>query len=351
MGGQRVETRELVDSNLLLLGHTLFVYRSGLPDDGAQREPPHAAFRTLLPELAASFAELAAIARANVPVLLSGETGTGKERTARAIHELSGRAGKMLAINCGAIPPGLVESELFGHKKGAFSGAAQDQQGVLRAAEGGTLLLDEIGDLPPPAQAALLRALEEKEVRAVGASAPVSIDVRFIAASHANLPDLVKRGRFREDLLSRLAGYAFTLPPLRARREDLGLLIGALLGDADGVVIAPEVATRLFRYRWPHNVRELRRVLERALAIARPASLIDVSHLPSELLGEDVWHANNSESPARATAPAPSRDELHALLTKHAGNVSVVARERGVTRMQVHRWMKRLGLDASTFRR
>jgi transcriptional regulator of acetoin/glycerol metabolism len=342
VGGARVRERALVDRDLVLLGHTLFVFRAALPDDGVRRAPAHRALATLVPALAARFAELAKVARSPLAVLLSGETGTGKEMTARAVHELSGRTGKLVAINCAALPAGLVESELFGHTKGAFSGAVADSAGVLRAAHKGTLLLDEVGDLPLPAQAALLRALEEKEVRPVGASAPVPVDVRVVAASHADLRAQVEDGRFRDDLLARLAGFTLTLPPLRERREDIGILFAALLASAfperaERVALTPGAAQALARHAWPHNVRELRRVTERAMALA-DGDVLDVAHLPPELV---------EGAPAPA---APTKEELAQLLEEHRGNVSEIARLRGVTRMQVHRWMKRFGLEAGAFR-
>src|SRR5262249_27344255 len=162
--------------------------------------------------------------------LIEGETGTGKEVIARAIHGLSGRPGPLVAVNCAALAPSIVQSELFGYRKGAFSGAADDRLGLIRSADRGTLLLHEIGDLAAPAQAAILRALQERRVMPVGSTGEVAVDVRFCAATHRRLQELVRSGDFREDLLARLSGFVIRVPPLRERREDLGLLISTIIG-------------------------------------------------------------------------------------------------------------------------
>src|SRR5207302_1217977 len=189
-----------------------------------------------------------------------GETGTGKEVIARAIHAASRRPGAFVAVNCGALAPNLVESELFGHKKGAFSGATEDHNGLVRAADKGTLLLDEIGDLPVPTQAALLRVLQQREVLPLGTTKPMPVDLRVVAASHRDLEAEVGAGRFREDLWSRLAGYTAQLPALRDRREDLGLLVAALLArlvQTRPIRFTSEAGLALVQYDWPRNVREL----------------------------------------------------------------------------------------------
>src|SRR5439155_8887584 len=179
---------------------------------------------TVLPWLAREFERLQLVADSSVPVLLRGESGTGKEVLAAAIHKLSGRPGAFQAVNCGAIPPNLVESELFGHRRGAFSGAVTDHPGMVRGADRGTLLLDEVGDLTLAAQAALLRVLERHEVLPVGGNKAVRVDLRVVAATNRNLDELVAEGRFRADLLARLSGYVCVLPELRDRQEDFSLL-------------------------------------------------------------------------------------------------------------------------------
>src|SRR5260221_3786391 len=230
-------TRPLRDGALIELGHTFFLFResvsipAGTPGDLDAKDlsdvPP--AFATLLPELGCAFETLARVAKSSVPILLLGETGSGKELLARTIHELSGRKGPFVPINCGALPQTLVEAQLFGHARGAFSGATRDEVGYVRSAHDGTLLLDEIADLPPASQAALLRVLQESEVVPVGTTRAVPVDIRVIAATHAPILDLVQIGAFRNDLFARLAGFRFVAPPLPNRVEALGLLVAGLL--------------------------------------------------------------------------------------------------------------------------
>ncbi|WP_159396567.1 sigma 54-interacting transcriptional regulator [Sorangium cellulosum] len=302
------------------------------------------------------------VARSAIPVLLQGETGTGKEVMARAIHALSGRAGELVAVNCGALPRELVEGELFGYRKGAFSGATEDRPGLVRSADRGTLFLDEIGDLPAPAQAALLRVLQEQEVRPVGATRPVHVDLRVIAATHRPLQRLAAAGEFRADLLARLSGYTIALPPLRDRREDLGLLLGALLERA-----APERAAHLqidagaaramLRYRWPANVRELAQCATTAVVLAQRGT-IEPGHLPEAVAraaeGEGEGGGDQEEGAAEGDLrpeDGARRQELVALLGQHRGNITAVARAMGKARMQIQRWLKRYRIDPEQFRR
>jgi DNA-binding NtrC family response regulator len=291
------------------------------------------------------------VAGSPLPVVLLGATGTGKEVAARAVHAASGRKGPFVAVNCGAIPPHLVESELFGHRKGAFSGALADRAGHVRSASGGTLFLDEIGDLPVPAQAALLRILQEREVVPVGDSLPIAVDLRVVSATHADLRARCRDGRFRDDLLARLDGLTVTLPPLAERREDLGTLIAAMLerAGAPGKTLTLAAARALFAHEWPGNVRELEMTIARAVALAG-AKAIDVGHLPEAL-----------QDAARARVPVAEgalsdedrtlRSRLEASLTSHGGNVTAVARELGKARWQIHRWLRRFALDPQKFRR
>lgn len=338
--GAAVQRVELRDGDVFELGRTWFVFK-------AQQPVPHAppGPSTISPALEARLAELFAIARSTVSVALSGPTGAGKEVIAREVHARSGRSGAFIAVNCGALPSELVESELFGHRKGAFSGALDDRPGLIRAAHGGTLLLDEVGDLPLEAQPALLRVLQEKTVVPVGATAPIPVDVRVVSATHRSLEQLVARGEFRDDLRARLGGYELTLPALVDRREDLGLLISALLARhaKAPVRFSVNAARALFAWDWPRNVRELEKVLERALALAT-AGTIELEHLPPEL---------SSPPPTRRPSDDELDDarkrELERLLTEHHGNISAVARAMGKARMQIQRWLKRYGLDARDF--
>ena len=344
----------LRDGDLLEVGRTLLWYRDAAPRgavdelDSRQVDAAAPGLATIAPAMSAAIAELPSIARAGLPAIVTGESGTGKELIARAIHALSGRVGPFQAINCAAIAPTLLESELFGARKGAFSGATEDRPGLIRAADRGTLFLDEIADLPMPAQAALLRVLQESEVLPVGATRPVRVDVRVVAAAQRDLRDLVLSGRFRPDLLARLDAFTVALPPLRERREDLGLLAGALLrrlapGRCERVRFDPGAARALFRYSWPLNVRELELSLATALALCGDGP-IEPTHLPEAVrLGRAAM-----AQPAGECAP---RDELVALLQEHGGNVAEVARLFGKGRMQIHRWARRYGIDLASFRR
>jgi transcriptional regulator with PAS, ATPase and Fis domain len=220
-------------------------------------------------------------------VVVVGESGTGKELVARAIHSLSGRPGPFQALNCAAIPTTILESELFGARKGAFAGVTEDRPGLVRVADHGTLLLDEVADLPLPAQAALLRFLQESEVLPVGATRPVRVDVRVVAATQSSLSSLVARGKFRADLFARLDAFTVAVPPLRERREDLGLLVATLLRKlapdrCEAIRIAPDAALSLLRHSWPHNVRELEHSLGVALAVC-DGSTIELAHLPEAI--------------------------------------------------------------------
>jgi DNA-binding NtrC family response regulator len=349
----------LADGDLLEVGRTFFVFRDPVPceagapaiRDIAAVAPPAPGFTTLLPALEREFARFAAIAGSGLSVLIEGETGTGKEVLARALHEISERKGEFVAVNCGALPRDLVEAELFGHRKGAFSGALEDRPGLVRSADKGTLFLDEIGDLPASAQAVLLRVLQEREVRPIGGTRAVAVDLRVVAATHHSLDKMVSAGNFRADLLGRLAGHRFTLPPLCERLEDMGLLIGGLLARlcADRAAVPalhPLAARALLRHEWPLNVRELEQCLRSALVLARAAKqeLINLEHLPAA-----VQRAVTSAT--REDEDAVLREELVLLLRKHRGNITAVAQEMGKARMQIQRWLKRVGVDPEEFRR
>jgi transcriptional regulator with PAS, ATPase and Fis domain len=282
-----------------------------------------------------------------LPLVLLGETGTGKEVAARRIHALSQRPGPFVAVNCGALAPNLVEAELFGHRRGAFTGATENRPGFARTAHRGTLFLDEIGDLPPAAQVTLLRLLQEGEVVPIGDSLPVPVDVRVLAATHRDLGG----GRLREDLLARLSGLTVALPPLRERREDLGLLIAALLrrAGAGASIFTPEAARALLRHRWPQNVRELQMALQASVLLAAGGP-VELGHLPPTVRSAAVDRPVPEELPL-SEGEQGLRAELVAQLGAHAGNVAAVARAMGKGRMQIHRWLLRFGLDLRDYRR
>jgi DNA-binding NtrC family response regulator len=358
VNGARVREILLADGDVIEIGHTFLVFRVAPPDlgpddlDAAALDDKEPGLATLSPRLARHIEQLEAVARSAQGILIGGESGTGKELVARAVHALSGRSGAFVAVNCGSLPEALAEAELFGHRRGAFSGAVAERTGYVRSAHGGTLFLDEIADLRLPSQAALLRVLQERQVVPLGTERPVAVDVRFCAATHRSLGDMVLAERFRGDLLARLRGFELCLPPLRERREDLGLLVRALLrrrGDAASFKAAAVRA--LFAHSWPHNVRELEQVLGTALALAA-GQPIERAHLPAPVSKAvaQVGPVSGQRRPLRDEELA-HRTELVRLLREHQGNVAAVSRATGKGRQQIHRWLKRYALDLETFRR
>jgi two-component system response regulator AtoC len=328
---------------------------------------PAEAFHNLVgrsPRMREAFALLERAAGLDITVLLLGETGTGKELAARAIHYHSARKERrFVPVNCGALPAELVESELFGHARGAFTGAAAAKPGLFEEAAGGTVFLDEVGELPLPAQVKLNRALQEKEIRRVGDTQPVKIDVRVIAATHRDLREEAKAGRFREDLFYRLHVFPVTLPPLRERADDVALLAGhflqkharALRRELAG--FEPEALARLAGYGWPGNVRELENAIERAVALA-PGERIETADLPPEVAGAPpalgVDPAALAKLPYReAVAEArdrTSRDYLVALLAEFGGNVTRAAERAGLERESLHRLLRKHGIRSEDFK-
>jgi len=314
-------------------------------------------FRELVPGLLLSaptlarFEALPALAASDVPIILLGETGTGKERLARAIHDLSGRSGELQAINCSAIPEGLAEAELFGHRKGAFTGASEASQGRIVAARGGTLLLDEILDLPPGIQSKLLRALEERAVTPVGSSQLVPVDFRVLSASQVRLDRLVQKGEFRADLYARLNGAELELPPLRQRRQEVLRLLSAamrpLLGRAPQFDSA--CAERLCAYCWPYNVRELIQ-LARMLSVARKERF-GLADLPQRIREGSEGLAPAPAAPQRPVERSSRRQlwlsrhaaefgKLEQALRECSGNVTEAARIAGIPRHRARRLLE-----------
>jgi transcriptional regulator with AAA-type ATPase domain len=349
LDGERIEEAALTNGSLLLVGHTLLRFRTGVPLEGPSNHDFESIggeldpLTTLSPAFERALQRARSIAPTRVPVLITGESGTGKEVLARAIHAMSRRHGAMVAVNCGAIPANLVEAELFGHKKGAFSGADQDRPGLVKASDGGTLFLDELGDLPHPAQAALLRVLQEAEVLPIGGHRPTSLNLRVLAATHHDLGRLVKEQRFRHDLLARLDGVTLVLPPLRERAEDLPLLIALLLRrlarDRPDVSFIPAAAEALLAYPWPLNVRELEQALAGALALSG-TDPIDLSHLPPAVTGPQPPEPRELNE-----VETVHRDALVEHLRQEGGNVSAVARVLGKHRTQVTRWLAKYGIE------
>ena len=354
LNGSRIDSEPLFDGDVLELGSSFFVFNAAVP----LQPRLETGLRAILPRsqssaLCETYEQLHDVARSSLPVLVLGETGTGKELAANLVHQWSQRPGEFCAVNCAAIAAPLAESSLFGHKKGAFSGAVADHPGLVRAADGGTLFLDEIAELDLALQAKLLRVLQEGEVLAVGSNRPTPVDFRLVCATHADLDALVATGRFRQDLLARVAGHRAILPPLRHRKEDIGLLIHDLLaqqlgGAARGVELERRAARAIYAYEWPNNIRELSHAVQLSTAL-RSGRVISLEQLPP------VVQQANFESERRSEPPASADDDtlrarLIELLTRYDGNVSAVAREMDKARVQIRRWCTRLDIDLERFR-
>jgi len=392
VNGRRVREQALREHDVLRIGDTLFRfvekgiygYGSYRIDGGVviQARPfSHGVERPYLIggyQIDAVIDRVAKVAQSNISVVVMGESGTGKELVAREIHRLSGRRGAFQAINCAALPENLIESELFGYRRGAFTGATQDKMGLVRAAHGGTLFLDEIGDMPLEAQAKLLRVLQEKEVLPLGATSAERVDIRVVCATHRDLDAAAEQGTFRGDLLARLRDLAVRLPPLRERREDLYPLVLHFLGKlgASTQTVTFPFMFAVAHYHWPYNVRELESAMRVAVQLAGDGPL-DVQHLPDatrvalEGLGAPTTGSLMPGSPQRSTlrdglmpppaptVPAdpperregrPSENELRALLVFHRGNIAAVAQQLGKHRMQVHRWLRHYSIDIKDYR-
>jgi two-component system response regulator GlrR len=306
---------------------------------------------TASPAIDALLAEARLAAQSDASLLIQGESGTGKELLARAIHRASPRHAKpFVAINCGAIPAELLESELFGHVKGAFTGAGRDHAGLFQSAEGGTVFLDEIGDMPPPLQVKLLRVLQEGEVRPVGATETRPVDVRILSATHRNLEEAIASGEFREDLYYRLNVVTLTLPPLRERREDIPLLARHFLAALTEKYrrrihgFAPDALDMLTAADWPGNIRQLHNVLEQCVA------LCTTSTIPASLVARALRDKPADIQPLAEARSAFERDYLITLLKLTRGQVSEVARLAGRNRTEVYRLLQRHGLTPALFK-
>ncbi|HEX4451274.1 MAG TPA: sigma 54-interacting transcriptional regulator [Kofleriaceae bacterium] len=341
VNGERTTQRALADGDWIEVGETFLRFRTlrisaSSPDDVAAGNVP-----SLVPGVEQALRRLGDVAQSMVPVLLLGESGVGKEVAARMVHASSARPGGFVAVNCAGLVESLAAATLFGHSRGAYTGAIDDRPGAIRASDRGTLLLDEVGDLPLATQGTLLRVLQEREVVPVGETRPVAIDVRFVAATLRDLEREVEAGRFRVDLYARLAGLRVTLPPLRDRLEDLGGLVATSLArhGRPSLGLSSAAAWALCRYRWPLNIRELDQAIAAAVAVAQ-SDRIDLQQLPEQVAGR---------APA-AAVEAARRDELLGLLRDHRGNLAAVARALSTSRAQVHRLLRRYSIDLEAFR-
>ncbi|MCA9674771.1 MAG: sigma 54-dependent Fis family transcriptional regulator [Kofleriaceae bacterium] len=316
------------------------------------------------------FARLEKLSHTDTTVLITGETGVGKELVAEALHETGDRAeGPFVVVDCGSIPPNLIESELFGHERGAFTGATGNYAGAFERAHQGTIFLDEIGELPLAMQPKLLRVLERKEVRRVGGTRTIEVDIRVVAATNRDLGVEVNRGRFREDLFYRLAVARVHVPPLRERKDDIPLLIEHILANTpggEGAHITPDTVELMMKHDWPGNVRELRNVIERAVLLAESpvneAALRRAPAMPQPTRSETATPSSTITPPdAQFAVPVDiqqpfkhakqavisefERRYISKLLEHHDGNISAAARAAGIDRMSIHKMLHRLGLS------
>ncbi len=354
VAGQRTQHAQLGDGAVLRLGGSVLVLEAdgGLAKDHSE---PTANLPGRTEQARTLRFEVGIAATQSMHVLLHGETGTGKEHAALEIHRLSGRHGPVVLFNVAAVPTELFEAELFGHIAGAFTGASAARLGRIREAQKGTLVLDEIGELPFALQAKLLRVLEERVIRPVGASQDIPIDVRFVASTNADLQRLVDQGKFRRDLLARLRVNTVHLSPIAARRGDLLDLADAVcpLVEAGQPVpwsakLTPDAAQALVLYDWPDNLRMVRGCLTRAAALAKD-DRVGLEHLPQEVTTalNRVTHTPRSDV---AEKKRPTASRLRAALGKFRGNVDTLARDFGVHRRQVYRWLDYAGIDQAELR-
>ena len=311
------------------------------------------------PKMLKVFELIRSLAETDSGVMITGETGTGKELVARAIHNLSRRKNRQfVAINCGAFPDTLLESELFGYEKGAFTGAVQSRGGKIELADGGTLFLDEIEAMAAPMQVKLLRVLQEREVERLGGNRKVKIDMRVIAATNVDLSLCLARGTLREDFYYRINVIPIQLPPLRERLEDLPLLIDHILTHHPVAIerkirqVTPKVLDQMLAYHWPGNIRELENILERAIVKSRGDVIenVDLPAPPQRIV--DLWYAGNGarEISLKQWLSNSEKDYLRSLLIKYKGSISSTAKEAKVDNKTLYRKMRRHGLHKESFK-
>lgn len=362
LGATRLNANSAVpvrDGEVVRIGSTFLLLRYEPSKSGDAQIPSLIGTSLPMRELRA---RLSRLAPESAPVLLLGETGTGKELAARALHQLSRRAGELVVRNCAALPEDLIESELFGHLANAFTGA-KARAGAFRSAHQGTLFLDEIGELPASQQARLLRAVEENQITPIGADAPIPCQARLIAATHRDLAAAVETGRFRQDLRARLAHLLVELPPLRARREDILLLLEHFYADVARLLTA-DLVHDLLTSEWRDNIRALRATADRLRIDGdsdslreelRPAGSARVEL--ARTLGSADRVPDAAEARVEVPPPArpyrlavPSKEELVALLQKHMGTLSNVAKELNCSPRQARRWLEQHELDIDEYR-
>ena len=345
----------LVEGDVLRLGDTLLIYaRCNVAAPAGRAVADTATVEALLvgttPSIEAVRRSVEAVAPHPRTVVVAGESGTGKEIVARLLHRRSGRAGQFVAVNCGGFTDGLLASELFGHVRGAFTGAVTEQQGLFRTARGGTLFLDEAGDIPLALQPTLLRVLETWEVRPVGSPRSIPVDVRVVAASNRELVSLVQRGLFRADLYARLAQWIIRIPPLRDRRADIPAIARALLErfEAGGRELTPDLEEALLVHHWPLNVRGLSNVLSIAAIATPPEQPLGLGPEVLEALQDNQM--DQGLPPPEAKRPDLDRAGLEELLRRFGGRVAEAARHAGISRPKLYRLLWSADLDPAQFR-
>jgi len=357
LNGTRVTREFLSPGDVLRIGNAVFRIAAA-PPDAPQVDTIEPPFVGESQSLRLTIDRALRVAASDVPVLILGPTGTGKELLAEAIHRASGRTGPLTAVNCAALPTDLVESELFGHEKGAFSGADSARRGLFRAAQAGTLFLDEVGELPVDIQAKLLRALDTRSIRPVGAVAEAPVDVRVVAATNRDLTAEVNGRGFRADLYARLAESVVQVDPLRERPEDLEPLwrhFVAEFGDGVTVELSAAAFEAMALHSWPYNVRELRQLVRTALLLKPDGGELAVEDLPAAMrpAGPDTAARGSACSPAaRQLVPGetPNRRQLRQLVEEFQGNVKKLAAFLGKDRKQVYRWLQREKIDPDAYR-
>jgi DNA-binding NtrC family response regulator len=365
VNGRAIKTSELNDGDVIRIGSTLLLFQfldaaaCELVQGPLSRVSEGASVSRLVGggHAMARLRDAIRSAPLSVPVLIQGETGVGKELVAEALHEQSERVGPFVPVNCSALPSNLVESELFGHVRGAFTGA-EARKGLYGRAEKGTLFLDEIGDMPLEVQAKLLRALAVGEVRAVGSDQGRTIDVRVVAATNVNLETAVAAGSFRADLYARLMAHIIVVPKLRERREDILELARHFLLKTGDIPISPDAAEALVIHGWPYNVRELEQVLAPIAQVAKRRGRLELSDLPPRMREGLETRFDQAAAPEAVSSPllcvrrdaVPSADELRTVVEAHAGNVAQVAAFFGKDRRQIYRWAHALGVDIKALR-
>ncbi len=353
LNGRRIAREPLAPRDVIRVGDTVLLFTAMAPAKAAISGAPGLVGRSR--SLLDTVEHALRVAPGTAPVLILGETGTGKELLAELVHRHSGRAGPLIPLNCAALPRELAESELFGHRKGAFSGATADRAGLFSAAAGGTLFLDEIGELGADLQAKLLRALDRGSIRPVGAAEEIDVDVRVVAATNRDLAAEVERGGFRGDLFARVAESVVTIAPLRERIEDIEPLwrhFERQLGARQPVQLGGAAAEALALHAWPYNARELRQVVRGAL-LARPdGGTLALEDLPAALRPAPRSDASDVTQPPHVPDPQrpPDAAQLRQLMEEYRGSVKDVADFLGKDRKQVYRWLERHHIDPASYR-